>query len=111
MKEYDESDANDLMNHLIGIGAIEVAGLDENGDLRFFVTEKAKDVAPELYNNFVLELSDLMHSLWKKNLVEAAMDSEGNWIFALTEAGYDFDDFLNLEPEEYHLLMNMRAFS
>jgi hypothetical protein len=38
-----------LFEHLIMQGAIEMAGIDSNGEMTYSITDKLKEVHPELY--------------------------------------------------------------
>ena len=43
-----------LLEHLIMQGAIEMAGIDANGEITYSITDKLEEVHPELY----IELKD-----------------------------------------------------
>ena len=43
-----------LLEHLIMQGAIEMAGIDTNGEMTYSITDKLEEVHPELY----IELKD-----------------------------------------------------
>ena len=43
-----------LLEHLIMQGAIEMAGIDANGEMTYSITDKLEEVHPELY----VELKD-----------------------------------------------------
>ena len=43
-----------LLEHLIMQGAIEMAGIDDNGEMTYSITDKLEEVHPELY----VELKD-----------------------------------------------------
>jgi hypothetical protein len=43
-----------LLEHLIMQGAIEMAGIDANGEMTYSITDKLEEVHPELY----IELKD-----------------------------------------------------
>ena len=43
-----------LLEHLIMQGAIEMAGIDANGEMTYSITDKLEEVHPELY----MELKD-----------------------------------------------------
>ena len=38
-----------LLEHLIMQGAIEMAGIDNNGEMTYSITDKLQEVHPELY--------------------------------------------------------------
>ena len=43
----DEDDSR--LEHYLEIGAVEIAGMDESGEIIFAITEKAKAIAPEIW--------------------------------------------------------------
>ncbi len=43
-----------LLEHLIVQGAIEMSGIDQNGEMTYSITDKLQEVHPELY----MELKD-----------------------------------------------------
>jgi hypothetical protein len=43
-----------LLEHLIIQGAIEISGIDQSGEMTYSITDKLKEVHPELY----IELKD-----------------------------------------------------
>ena len=47
MEDYEDSD-DARMAHYLEIGAIEIAGMDESGEMIFAISKNAKEIAPEL---------------------------------------------------------------
>ena len=51
-----------LLEHLIIQGAIEISGIDHNGEMTYVITDKLQEVHPELY----LELkSEFEHNMFE----------------------------------------------
>lgn len=80
----------DLFNHYISIGVIEVAGLDADGELMYKVNEVAKDLAPELWEMHLGVVDDTILDLFQKDLVEIEYDEELNANIRLSPAGLEF---------------------
>jgi hypothetical protein len=45
----DEEEYGMELEHYLEIGAVTLEGIDENGELIFAIQEKAKEIAPELW--------------------------------------------------------------
>jgi len=73
---------------LVESGAIEFAGVDEDGEMIYNFTNKLKDIAPDLFELHLNQLnSDIMH-LWEKGFVTLNL-LEDNPTAKLTEKAYD----------------------
>lgn len=91
---------DDYFEMLILSGAVEVAGLDENGEFLYAFTEKMQEVDPQLKENvdniFFMEI----RALWQLGFVNMDI-SESNPTVTLTEKIFDAEataqlpDFLN----------------
>ena len=44
-----DEDYNNKLEHYIEIGVVEIAGMDENGEIVFAIHESAEELAPELW--------------------------------------------------------------
>lgn len=65
-----------LAESLILSGAVEVAGVDEGGTLTYKFTDKAKDIAPELYNSYMQEFYSNIMTLWEKGFLSMDITEE-----------------------------------
>lgn len=65
---------DEILEYYIEIGAIEIAGVDKNGEILFSITEKAKELAPELWESHKAHVDDTLVELYKKGLVEIEYD-------------------------------------
>lgn len=89
-----EDNYDEKLAHYIEIGAIEAAGVDENGEFIFAINESAKELAPELW--------------------EAHTDFVDKSLVELYEAGYlkvEYDENLeatiSLSPEGLKIAKSM----
>jgi hypothetical protein len=55
-----------MVEHLMIQGAIEMAGIDENGHMLYTITEKLEKVSPELYYELKQQYENYMFKLVKK---------------------------------------------
>lgn len=64
MDDYDER-----LAYYIEIGAIDPMGLDENGEVVFRVTEKAKELIPEIWEAHTKYVDEILVDLFEKDLI------------------------------------------
>ena len=69
-------DPDETLDHYIEIGAVEVAGIDEDGEFIFKVTEKAKDLAPELWEAHAEHVDDVLLDLFEKGLLTVSYNED-----------------------------------
>jgi hypothetical protein len=92
-----EEQASDLFDHYVAIGAVELDGVAEDGELMFKINDIAKEIAPELWEMHVAMVDETIMELYKKELVEIEYDESLNaniritddGIKVLRESGYD----------------------
>jgi hypothetical protein len=63
-------DNDEKLEYYIEIGAVEVAGIQEDGQFLYEITEKAKDIAPELWESHLEYIDNTILDLYEKGLVE-----------------------------------------
>ena len=64
MDDYDGR-----LAYYIEIGAIDPMGLDENGEVVFRVTEKAKELIPEIWEAHTKYVDEILVDLFEKDLI------------------------------------------
>lgn len=62
------------LEHYLEIGAVTLEGMDENGELIFAIHEKAKDIAPELWEAHTNYVDETLVKLYEKGLMEVEYD-------------------------------------
>ena len=65
---------DEILEYYIEIGAIEIAGVDKEGEILFSITEKAKEIAPELWESHQTHVDNTLVELYKKGLIEVEYD-------------------------------------
>jgi hypothetical protein len=81
----EDSEDNDLFNYYMEIGAIELSGIDESGEIVFKVTDTAKDMAPELWKAHTDYVDDTLLELYSKDLISVEYDENLQATISLTE--------------------------
>jgi len=75
MDYSDEDRENDLrLAHYLEIGAIEVAGMSEDGEVIFAISEDAKEIAPELWESHMQYVDKTLMELYEKDLIKVEYD-------------------------------------
>lgn len=81
----EESEDNDLFDYYMEIGAIELSGIDESGEIVFKVTDQAKEIAPELWKAHSDYVDEALLDLYSKDLISVEYDENLQATISLTE--------------------------
>lgn len=84
---YMEPEESEMLDYYIQIGAIEVAGIAEDGEFIFGITDLAKELAPDLWEAHQDHVDNSLLELYEMGLVNITYDESLNPIFELTEEG------------------------
>jgi hypothetical protein len=82
----DEDDMR--LEHYIEIGAIEIAGVNESGDVIFAINEIAKDIAPELWEAHTEYVDKTLIDLYQAGYVKVDYDENLEAMISLSEEGF-----------------------
>lgn len=80
--EPDES-----LEHYLEIGAVEIAGIEDDGEFIFKITPQAETLAPELWEAHQEHVDGVLVELFEKGLLSVEYDEELNAHIQLTEEG------------------------
>lgn len=86
--------------YYLEIGAIEIEGMDENGEMIFSITEKAKDVAPELWDAHKEYINDALLGLYEKDLINVEYDENLEAMISIKPEAYELAKQMGLIPLE-----------
>jgi hypothetical protein len=75
------------MAYYIEIGAVELAGMDEDGEFIFQITDKAKEVAPELWQAHIEYVDESLMELFELGFIEVTYDENLEAHLNVSEAG------------------------
>ena len=93
-----------LAETLILSGAVEVAGVDEDGKLTYKFTEEAKNIAPELYNAYMQEFYSNLMTLWEKGFLSMDITEENPRINVVMSKFTDEEAVAQLTQKERNSL-------
>ena len=62
-------DPDERLAYYLEIGAVDPVGIDNDGEIIFQITEKAKDLVPELWNAHASYVDETLIDLFKKDLI------------------------------------------
>jgi hypothetical protein len=82
-----EEEENDKLDHYVEIGAVEVAGISEDGQFIYAITPLAKDLAPELWEAHSRHVDESLMSLYNLGLVNVSYDEDLIATIELTDEG------------------------
>jgi hypothetical protein len=86
MEDYEDSDDNRLA-HYLEIGAVEIAGMDESGEMIFEITEKAQEIAPELWQAHTDHVDKTLIELYESGYLNVEYDENLEAMISLSEEG------------------------
>ncbi len=77
-------DYDSRLSHYIEIGAISIEGVDPNGELILSVTDKAKELAPDLWQAHIEYVDKQLINLYEKGLIEVEYNENLEATFKLS---------------------------
>jgi len=80
-------DSEDKMEYYISIGAIELAGMDEDGEFIFNITDRAKKLAPELWQAHQEHVDESLIELYNKGLINVTYNDNLEAIIEMSDEG------------------------
>lgn len=84
----EEEKISEIFGVLEETGAIELIGLNPEGEPVYRITEKCKDVFPEFYDMYRQEISDTAAYLWKLGIVEVMFNPDTSVSIYFTANNY-----------------------
>ena len=94
----------EMIQYLISIGALEYVFDDEDGEPVYRLTEEAKDLVPDLYEEHMKDFNSVVFSLWSKNLVDVVFDEDGEPMIGLNANTDDPEMIEELDKQEKEVL-------
>jgi hypothetical protein len=80
-------DGEDKMEYYISIGAIELAGMDSDGEFIFNITDKAKILAPELWQAHQEHVDESLIELYNKGLINVTYNEDLEAVIEMSDEG------------------------
>jgi hypothetical protein len=82
----------------IEMGAIEIAGMDKEGEIIFQIMEIAKDIAPELWQSHEDWVNAALLEMFEADLISIEYDENLEATINLSEEGYEIARDYGLIP-------------
>lgn len=76
--EMNEDGFDQMMEHYVEIGAVTVNGIDVSGNFIYVITDKAKELAPDLWEMHHDMIDDALVGLFEQGLIEVEYDEDLN---------------------------------
>lgn len=76
------------LQYYLEIGAITLEGMDENGEMIFAINEKAKEIAPELWQAHIQHVDESLLKLYEKGLMQVEYDENLEATLHLSQEGH-----------------------
>lgn len=75
------------LDYYIEIGAVLIEGVDESGEIVFKISEKAKEVAPELWAVHSQHVDEMLIDLFERDLISVSYNEDLEAVITLSEEG------------------------
>jgi len=87
-KVSEEEELDEFVEVLVLLGAVELTSFGEDGEPIYRVTERCKEVLPELYEEHSRIVQEIVHSLWLLDVVEVSFDEDGYQVASVQTYNY-----------------------
>ena len=84
-----DDDFDSRLEYYLSIGAIELVGVDEFGEVLFQLTDKAEEVAPELMVAHQEYVDKTLLDLYEKNLISVEYNENLEAIIGISPEGIE----------------------
>lgn len=91
------TDSNDVLEKLILAGAVEVAGLDPNGEFLYAFTPDLPKIFPEFYEHVSRHYSAAITDLWSNGYIDITLDENGEEIVMLNDKSTNPEELSKLD--------------
>jgi hypothetical protein len=82
---FDDDDGR--LQHYLEIGAVEVAGIDPDGEFIYEICERAQVVAPELWHAHQIHIEQSLTKMFEEGLLDVTYDENLEAHVKLSEEG------------------------
>lgn len=76
--EMDQDGFDQMMEHYVEIGAVTVNGIDMSGNFIYVITDKAKELAPDLWEVHHEMIDEALIGLFEQGLIDVEYDEDLN---------------------------------
>lgn len=78
---------DEAISYYLEIGALEIAGVEDDGEFILSVTKLAKDLAPELWNAHIAYVDEMLIEMFEKGLINVTYNEDLQAHIELTDNG------------------------
>jgi len=78
---------DERLGYYLEIGAVELVGMDENGEMIFKINESAKDIAPDLWAAHEEYVDKSIMELYSEGLINIVYDDDLNAYIEMSPEG------------------------
>lgn len=93
-EEY-ESHVEKIFEIMVREGAIELTGMNDDGEPVYRITPECESIFPEFYQSFSQQITSVAYSLWERNIIGMTFNDNLETIVYFDES--------NLSPLAHHL--------
>ena len=84
--EMNEDGFDQMMEHYVEIGAVTVNCIDVSGNFIYVITDKAKELAPDLWEMHHEMIDEALVGLFQQGLIEVEYDEDLNANMKISDA-------------------------
>jgi hypothetical protein len=84
--EMSENGFDQMMEHYVEIGAVTVNGIDKTGNFIYVITDKAKELAPDLWEVHHEMIDEALIGLFEQGLIDVEYDEDLNANMKISDA-------------------------
>lgn len=104
MEDFDEADLR--LAKYIEMGVVEIAGVDESGEMIFAINESAKELAPELWESHIEYVDRTLLDFYEKGLITVSYNEDLEAEISISEEGMKLAKEAGLLPMEFPEIPN-----
>ena len=93
-----DEDYNNKLEHYIEIGVVEIAGMDENGEIVFAIHESAEELAPELWEAHMHFVDKSLIELYEAGYLKVEYDENLEATISLSPEGFEIAKLRGIIP-------------
>jgi hypothetical protein len=93
---------DEKLSMYLEMGAVELAGMDERGEFIFQITEKAKEIAPELWEAHQEHVDRSLVQLYEAGLIKVTYNDNLEATIEMSEEGHKMAKELGLVEIDMH---------
>ncbi len=97
--ELEDDGTFDFIDHLIAVGALELVGIDESGEPRYLLTERCKEMYPDVYSEFMLDVGEFISRMWQIDMLDLVFE-ENEILVKLTDNTFNKEKIEELSPQD-----------